>query len=631
MVYGPDASEVIVIDNQSVDGSVAMLNEKFKEVITIANQENTGFSRANNQGIKISKGEYVLLLNPDTLVQNDTFLKTVKFMDENPAAGGLGVKMVDGKGNFLPESKRGLPTPEVAFYKIFGLAALFPNSKRFGKYHLTYLDKNKNHEVEILAGAFMLMRKSALDKVGLLDEDFFMYGEDIDLSYRIILGGYKNFYFSDTQIIHYKGESTKKSSVNYVFVFYNAMIIFAKKHFSAQNAALLSILIRLAIYLRAGIAITNRFIKKISSPLLDFLMLYAAMRLLTHYWEVNHKSMEGVTYPPLFLYVFLPGYILIWLSGLRFYGAYDAKRSIVNPILKGVLASTAFILVVYSLLNEDFRFSRALIVFGALISFLVLVTIRILARIISKRTINLEADSAKKTIIVADEKEYERIKNLISQTSIQTNVLGRINPDPGETGKDCLGSTQKLADLTSVYKTDEIIFSSKNLAVSDIISFMTDINQPRIEYKIAPPESVFIIGSNSVNTQGELYLLEMNTIEKSANRRNKRLFDIAVSIILLIFSPLLVFANKKPLNFIANIFQVLVGKKSWVGFSNKYDLHLKLPKIKPGILSSADLIESENFDVNTYVNLDLLYAKNYSVDEDLQILLKNLNKLDKKV
>jgi hypothetical protein len=269
-------------------------------------------------------------------------------------------------------------------------------------------------------------------------------------------------------------------------------------------------------------------------------------------------------------------------------------------------------------------------VFGALISFLVLVTIRILARIISKRTINLEADSAKKTIIVADEKEFERIKNLISQTSIQTNVLGRINPDPGETGRDCLGSTQKLAELTSVYKTDEIIFSSKNLTVSDIISFMTDINQPRIEYKIAPPESVFIIGSNSVNTQGELYLLEMNTIEKSANRRNKRLFDIAVSIILLIFSPLLVFANKKPLNFIANIFQVLVGKKSWVGFSNKYDQHLKLPKIKPGILSSADLIESENFDVNTYVNLDLLYAKNYSVDEDLQILLKNLNKLDKK-
>ena len=143
--------------------------------------------------------------------------------------------MVDGKGNFLPESKRSLPTPSVAFYKIFGLSSVFPKSKRFGKYHCGHLDKNENHEIEILSGAFMLMRKSALDKVGLLDEDFFMYGEDIDLSYRLIKGGYKNYYFANTRIIHYKGESTKKSSVNYVFVFYNAMIIFAKKHFSSKK------------------------------------------------------------------------------------------------------------------------------------------------------------------------------------------------------------------------------------------------------------------------------------------------------------------------------------------------------------------------------------------------------------
>jgi GT2 family glycosyltransferase len=143
-------------------------------------------------------------------------------MDEHPDAGGLGVKMIDGKGNFLPESKRGLPTPEVAFWKIFGFSTLFPKSQRFGRYHLGYLDDRKTHQIDVLSGAFMLMRKAALDKVGLLDEAFFMYGEDIDLSYRITKGGYKNYYFPETRIIHYKGESTKKSSVNYVFVFYNA-------------------------------------------------------------------------------------------------------------------------------------------------------------------------------------------------------------------------------------------------------------------------------------------------------------------------------------------------------------------------------------------------------------------------
>ncbi len=165
---GLDA-ELFVVDNASVDGSVKMVKEKFTEVICIANQDNPGFARANNQAIRLSTGEYILLLNPDTIVETDTFTKIISFMDSHTDAGGLGVKMVDGTGRFLPESKRGLPTPAVAFCKIFGLSRLFPKSKTFNKYHLGYLDKDKTHQVEILAGAFMLLRRSVLDKVGLLD------------------------------------------------------------------------------------------------------------------------------------------------------------------------------------------------------------------------------------------------------------------------------------------------------------------------------------------------------------------------------------------------------------------------------------------------------------------------------
>ena len=182
-------AEVFVVDNNSIDGSQNMVKSLFPKVILIANSKNTGFSTANNQAIKKSQGEYVLLLNPDTVVPENCFESILEFADNTPDLGGCGVPMVDGQGTYLPESKRGLPTPEVAFYKMIGLNKVFPNSKKFGKYHLGYLDADKNHEVEILAGAFLLIRKKVLDQIGLLDETFFMYGEDIDLSYRILQGG----------------------------------------------------------------------------------------------------------------------------------------------------------------------------------------------------------------------------------------------------------------------------------------------------------------------------------------------------------------------------------------------------------------------------------------------------------
>lgn len=259
-------TEIIVVDNCSKDGSAEMVKSKFPEVTLIASKKNLGFSRANNFGIKQAKGEYILLLNPDTFIQENALISCAEFMDNHPNAGALGVKMIDGSGNYLPESKRGFPTPWVAFYKIFGLADLFPKSKKFGKYHLKYLDKNEVHKIEVLSGAYMFIRKSALESAGLLDEDFFMYGEDIDLSYRIVKAGYDNYYFPGTTIIHYKGESTKKTSVNYVFVFYNAMIVFAHKHLTARKAGVFAFLIKLAIYLRAAISLISKMGYKIWSP-----------------------------------------------------------------------------------------------------------------------------------------------------------------------------------------------------------------------------------------------------------------------------------------------------------------------------------------------------------------------------
>ncbi|MBK7666089.1 MAG: glycosyltransferase [Sphingobacteriaceae bacterium] len=368
--------EVFVVDNNSVDGSVPFIKQKFPQVKLIENKTNTGFSVANNQAIKLSSGKYVLLLNPDTVVQEDTFEKVVSFMNEHPDAGGLGIKMFDGKGKFLPESKRGLPTPAVAFYKIFGLAKLFPNSKKFGQYHLTYLDKDKTHQIDVLSGAFMLMRKETLDKVGMLDETFFMYGEDIDLSYRITLGGYKNYYFADSSIIHYKGESTKKSSVNYVIVFYKAMAIFAQKHFSSGNAKLFNFLIHLAIYLRATVAITARFIKQSFFPAIDFGLIVLGLYMIKDIYELQFKFNDDY-YSKRLIDLAFPIYTVIWMFFSYLSGGYDKPFRFLKMI-RGVLVGTAIILILYSLLPENYRFSRALILIGTAYTILVYLITRII-------------------------------------------------------------------------------------------------------------------------------------------------------------------------------------------------------------------------------------------------------------
>ncbi len=248
-------AEVFVVDNNSSDFSAEMIRKDFPNCHLIANKHNPGFSVANNQAIKLAKGRYILILNPDTIVAEDTFSKMISFLDSNSKIGSLGIKMIDGSGNFLPESKRGIPTPWTALCKVSGLSSIFKKSKLFNEYHKGYIPENKNHEIEILAGAFMCLRKTAVEKAGMFDESFFMYGEDIDLSYRLIQSGYKNYYFAESTIIHFKGESTNKDKI-YRDRFYKAMVQFAKKHYSKSYGFLFNILITTGIgivkYLSSG-------------------------------------------------------------------------------------------------------------------------------------------------------------------------------------------------------------------------------------------------------------------------------------------------------------------------------------------------------------------------------------------
>lgn len=246
-------AEVYVVDNHSKDGTVGYLSGLFPDLYVIASPHNLGFARANNLAIRKSDSEYVLLLNPDTIVGENTIRTALDFMDAHPDAGSLGVRMLDSQGVSAKESRRGVPTPMVAFYKMAGLCAHFPKSSRFGHYYMGDLPWDAPARVEVVSGAFCLLRREALNHVGLLDEDFFMYGEDIDLSYRILKGGYHNYYIPSL-ILHYKGESTQKSSFRYVHVFYEAMLIFFKKHYSGMSL-LFSVPVKFAIYAKAAWAL----------------------------------------------------------------------------------------------------------------------------------------------------------------------------------------------------------------------------------------------------------------------------------------------------------------------------------------------------------------------------------------
>jgi GT2 family glycosyltransferase len=488
------SAEVFVVDNDSSDDSLDMVREKFPDVQIIHNKVNVGFSKANNQAIAISKGEYVLLLNPDTVVEEDAFEKCIEFSDVHPDLGGLGVKMIDGNGIFLPESKRGLPTPAVSFYKIFGLSKIFPKSKTYAKYHLGYLPENETNEIEVLSGAYMWMRKSTLEKVGYLDETFFMYGEDIDLSYRITLGGYKNYYLPKVRIIHYKGESTKKGNINYVFIFYNAMIIFSKKHF-AQKAKAFSFFINIAIYLRAFLAILFRFIGKAKLILTDILLITIALSFFNYikpYLGFPNQIELSNNYGVLNVAAVFSAFI----AGIVICGGYSKKISLNRTIL-GVLLGAIILFGVNFTFPETASFSNKY-----LASIVSLIVIAIpLNRIVLDfyQSIKLRKESTKTTIIAGGFTFIDKIKKSFQKEKSDVNFLTlKENNSISETNsKKYTGKLYQLPDLISIYNINEVIFSSKEITYKNIINEMDLGKNNYVDYKISLSSDLIIGGKTT--------------------------------------------------------------------------------------------------------------------------------------
>jgi GT2 family glycosyltransferase len=489
--------EIFVVDNNSADGSCAMIYHKFPEVRLILNHVNKGFSTANNQALKLATGKYILLLNPDTIVEEDTFKKCIGFMESHPDAGALGVRMINGKGRFLPESKRGLPTPKTAFYKISGLARIFPKSGTFNRYYLGNLDSMQTTEAPVISGAFMFLRNEAVAKTGYFDEDYFMYGEDVDYSYRLLKTGYRNYYFPEARIIHFKGESTKKEDLNVFISFYKAMLIFVRKHLYNGNSKPFILFIKAAILLSAGMTFIKRFVRVILMPLSEGIIIYLIFRLVTSLWE-TYKFGPGYSYPETFTGIIIPVYSLIILFSTALFSGYKIP---VKPVIaiKGILAGTFLILIIYALLPLNLRFSRAVIILGGMILLFTVPLWRVLVSIVIPGSADNPFLRTGSTVIVSSSEGYARVRELMSSSGIKNRIAGRVSINQGDMEEEVLGSIDQLKEVIRINRIREVIFTTSELTAAQIIDNMYLISDINVRIRIAADKERYIIGSRYVN------------------------------------------------------------------------------------------------------------------------------------
>jgi GT2 family glycosyltransferase len=603
-------SEIIVVDNASDDGCAAMLARKFPMVICIENKVNVGFGRANNQGFAIAKGAYTLILNPDTLLPENAISDCIKFMKTHADAACIGVKMIDGQGQYLPESKRSLPTPWVSFCKIVGLSNWFPTSTLFGTYHLGYLDKHQTHEVQVLSGAFMFADSSILTQLKGFDEDFFMYGEDVDLSYRFTLTGKKNYYYPEVCVLHYKGESTQRDSVKYVKMFYEAMSIFASKHFSNGTSKVYASTIQWAIFLRSFVAIASRFLTKIFPMFIDALFIFIGLFSIINYWASHIKFLEN-GYPSVVYQFNIPFYIGTWLLTIYLSGGYDKNHNSFK-LLRGVLLGTAIISIAYAFLDNSLRFSRAIIMLGSVWAVVQgLLWRSVFPRVLPNQIRPNDQSSFRWGAIASPD--------LISDWQL---LYQKIKPNSFYIGLvDSPKNKTEQANDVSWAPLDELVYDSATVGYKNTIESIERLGS-QVSHKIATPSSQYLIGSNSKYNSGDSYInYTVYAIESVYNKRNKRLGDIALSICIGGLFVLGGFLHSRTRHLFFNTFSVLKGNATWVGYAGAAT---GLPTIKPGVVSVVQANKIPLLDSTKIHVFDTLYAVDYSLLTDVEIIKNHL-------
>ena len=653
--------EIIIVDNHSIDGSVQFLKDKNFKVRIIENDENLGFGRANNQALKICKGKYVVLINPDTVVQEDTFSRMIDFFDNTPDASVATCKIIDPAGNFSVDCRHSIPTPSVALWKVLGLSKLFPKSRIFGQYNMTYLNSDQIYSIPAISGSFMMMKKEVLDQVGLFDEQFFMYCEDIDLCHRITQAGFKIYYFPETQIIHYKGESTKKDNLDYVKTFNKSLYQFFQKYYAPKSIFLFRWLVMIGILLRGAFIYVKSFLKN-QFPLLLDILIFNLVILGAFIIRLNFG--RGFFWEDFFDQYWVINLIatILFISISYYFEIYPNHRFSIQSIIKANVA-TFILLATLTFFLKQFAFSRMVV----LISFLIAPLIMISWRIIIRRTYRGDKTPlgrdlfSKRTAVIGNGKDAnELFTKLQTRKSIDYDLIGWISvkdDSNNATETKYLGAVKNLNDIVRIYHIQQLIFSAHSLSYAEILKTMISTHRSRVEFKMVPSNLDVIIGKSLIEKLDDYPLVDIDySIGKGFNRVVKRGIDIFLSLpIVITLYPFVCLtflfrqkriekislydqnfqavpvslsgvAGKKGIVFYWSMFfQVLSGKFTIVGApiqSFNQTNENKTYLYKPGLTGLVQINKDKIVSLDDADKYHLYYLKNQSILLDFEIMLK---------
>jgi O-antigen biosynthesis protein len=623
-------TEIIVVDNNSFDGSVDYIKNKFPghtDIKIIPSDINLGFAKANNVGAKYATGEYILILNPDTILQEDTIEKTLSFYKKTQNAGAVTCKLILPSGKLDLACRRSFPSPSVALYRILGLSRLFPKSKIFGKYNLTYLDENNTCEVEAIVGAFMLIKKEIYDKVNGFDEDYFMYGEDIDLCYRINKAGYRIFYYPETSVIHFKGESTKKSSLSYVNNFYGAMQIFVRKNLKTKFW-LLDFIIKLSIAYRSIISYAKRIIRLYYPILIDLTFIVIAMLIAI---RQRFEFFPIESYQPVIII-----YSLVWIFTLIISGVYvkNNRYSIIRP-LYGILIGF-FVNSSFTYFFNEYAFSRVVVLRTTFNAYVFIAFWRIIINLYQYSRKKTFFKSVKTLIIGKNSVTEEFINKLRKRIDSEYDITGYISAG-NSTAAGYIGNMNNLKDIIKTFKIKNIIFAKSEMTNQQMLDTMWSLKTFNLSYKILSADSELLLGKTELDKIDDLYLLQIEyNINRKFNIFVKRFFDLLFSsvsivsvypVVFLIYKIFRVNDEKsKVLKKLLLLPHVLSGRLSLVGRAT-WDLTSTGKQFlgKNGLTGLVQINYYKNLTEEEIEFYNFYYAKNQSLGLDLEIILRTVS------
>lgn len=608
-------TEVIVVDNNSSDGSVPYLEPLFTNVDFISLKENIGFGRANNIGIAKAKGKYVLLLNPDTILNEQTLKIMTAYMDENPGTGISGCKILNPDGTFQLACRRGFPTPWASFSKLFGLQKLFPSSKLFAKYNQTFRSIDETYYVDAVMGAFMFCRKEVLQELKGFDPDFFMYGEDIDICYRAKLKGWNIAYVHTTSIIHYKGESTRRSPINELRHFYNAMAIFARKHYSYSGIFLA--FLKLGIFLRSVISYLNKYRFEFALILTDLVIINLSLLISTKIRFGEYFRFPDYAYPTVFIVISIVQFAMMTLAGEYFESRHTVRKSFIALIM------SFFFLSSLTYFFNEYAFSRGVLLMT--IGFGIILTSAVRLGMIFIEKVAGKGADRRIAILGLNPLSDEIINSIKLSGLINANFIGKISTRPVEaTVEDqypIIGHIDYIDRVIKDYNIHEIIITDYGMSHKDLIRLVSESSGLEVRFHLVNEFDELIMARIIDDISGREPTVPNLNIMKFRIRLYKRFLDIIVSLISLSLGlPFLALFSKRKGVMINKLFNLLIGKMTLIGI---YPLTGEAYEIwKPGFISMVHLNQSEILSDQLLQKLNEYYLQNVSLSLDSDIFIK---------